>query len=257
VDNPPAEGRSAASLGRVSIDDPGPWVRRLSTAALRRPDGGRQVGVGPGSVVLHAGADDQGLETAAVLGPALAGVPSGPDGSQSAEAAGSGSCSVLGAGPLASRLRHALGDRCSASPEAVQVQVLVHQSVVPPDVGVAVARSGRPALPVVAQPQRVLVGPVVGVSAGPCLHCLDLHRRDRDAGWPALATALGHPAEQAVPLDLPEPLARASEGLVLLLVSSLLAGRPVSSGVVHELGPCAPHVVTRRWAAHPACPWHP
>jgi hypothetical protein len=240
----------------VSPDDLAP-LGRPSPAALERPDGGRQVGVGPGAVVLHPGAGARGLETAEVLGPALAGVGPVPPPATTREADRPLSCAVTGTGALASRLRRACADRPAGPGRTAGLEVLVHQHVVPLDVGVTVARSGRPTLPVVAQRQRVTVGPVVGVGPGPCLHCLDQHRRDRDAAWPALAVALGHPAEQVVPVELPAPLLQAAEGLVLLLVSSVLAGRPVSAGLAHELGPCAPHVVTRRWAVHPACPWHP
>lgn len=222
---------------------------------LERPDGGWQMGVGPGAVVLHLGPDGRGAEAGEALGPALAGLPAGGAGAPGTSEAERPACEVIGTGPLASRLRRALGEVAQES--AGGVQLLVHQHVVPPHVGVAVARSARTTVPVVAQSRRILVGPVVGLGSGPCLHCLDLHRRDRDAAWPAVATALGHPAEQVLPLDLPEPLARAAEGLVLLLLSSIVAGRPVSTGLAYELGPAAPHVVARRWVLHPACPWHP
>ena len=221
---------------------------------LERPDGGWQVGVGPGAVVLRAGAGDGALGTdaAEVIGPALAGLvpPERDDGAPDRPP----SCPVVGAGPLAARLRRALGDLSAEVPGPLQV--LVHQHVVPPEVGLSVARSGRTTLPVVTQRHRVQVGPVVGSATGPCLHCLDLHRRDRDHAWPALATALGHPVEQVAPLALPGPLALAAEGLVLLLVSSVLAGAPVSAGLCYELGPGAPHVVVRRWTRHPRCSWH-
>lgn len=227
---------------------------------LRRPGGGRQVGVGPGAVVLHAGpgtqagADPLLVETGDVLGPALAGVPTAGTVAPGTVTGDLPACPVVGGGSLAARLRRALGNVSAET--SSPVRLAVHQQVVPPEVGVAVARSGTPTVPVVAQHHRVLVGPVVGLGTGPCLHCLDLHRRDRDPAWPALATALGHPAEQLEQLELPEALARAVEGVVLLLVSSVVTGRPVTPGLGYELGPAAPHVVARRWTAHPGCPWH-
>ncbi|TQM97492.1 hypothetical protein FB476_2405 [Ornithinimicrobium humiphilum] len=168
----------------------------------------------------------------------------------------SAGCRVVGTGPLAARLRRTVESPPSRGTDVVDV--LVHHHVVPPDVGLEVARDGRLALPVVVQPRRVLVGPVVGTGAGPCLHCLDLHRRDRDPAWPHVATVLGHPAEQGGPVEVPEAVARATEGVVLLLVGSVgsPALGPVDAGLVHELGPAAPHVVTRRWVVHPACRWH-
>ena len=35
-----------------------------------------------------------------------------------------------------------------------------------------------------------VVGPLVRATGTPCLNCLDLHRRDRDPGWPELAAQL-------------------------------------------------------------------
>lgn len=234
---------------------------------MLRPDGRWQVGVGPGAVVLgeptSAGRDPDppsgpggpGTRPAPELVRLASGLARPPEGS--GVGPGPGRCAVQGSGPLARRLTEVLGDLApdSLSP-APALTVTVHQHVVPPEVGIQAARSGRPTLPVVVQARRVVVGPATGVGDGPCLHCLDLHRRDRDAAWPQLAIDLGHPARQAEPLPVGAALARAAEGLVLLLVESLLRGRPVSTGLAHELGPQAPHVVTRRWTPHPACPWH-
>lgn len=253
-DDPPAGPARRSSDAPLVPSGRRQHVSRAAPAALERPDGGWQVGVGPGAVVLRLGAEGPAGKTGEVLGPALAGLSVADQDAPATRGAERPACAVVGAGPLASRLRRTLGEVSPDSSEGVQL--LVHQHVVPPHVGVAVARSARATVPVVAQSRRILVGPVVGVGSGPCLHCLDLHRRDRDPAWPALATGLGHPAEQVVPLDLPEPLARAAEGLVLLLLSSVLAGRPVSAGLAYELGPVAPHVVARRWTTHPACPWH-
>ncbi|GGK65476.1 hypothetical protein GCM10011509_12150 [Ornithinimicrobium pekingense] len=221
---------------------------------LRRPGGELQVGVGPGAVMLDPGPAVQPDGTGEELGPVLAGALA----TRGRETGGGPepppACAVLGAGSLAGRLRRVLGNVPTESHAGVLV--VVHQQVVPLEVGVALARSGTPTVPVVTQHRRVVVGPVVGPGGGPCLHCLDLHRRDKDPAWPALATALGHPAEQVVGPDVPDALARAVEGVVLLLVSAVQGGRPVSPGLGYELGPDAPHVVARRWTAHPACPWH-
>jgi hypothetical protein len=234
---------------------------------MLRPDGRWQVGVGPGAVVLgeptpaggapNPSSGQRGPRTwpAPELVRLASGLARSPAGL--AVDPGPGRCAVQGSGPLARRLAEALGDLVPDSlGPAPSLTVTVHQHVVPPEAGIQAARSGRPTLPVVVQARRVVVGPATGIGSGPCLHCLDLHRRDRDAAWPQLAIDLGHPAAQAEALPVGAALARATEGLVLLLVESLLAGRPVSTGLAHELGPQAPHVVTRRWAVHPACPWH-
>ncbi|MFB9731208.1 hypothetical protein [Ornithinimicrobium kibberense] len=246
-----------------------------------------QVGVGPGAVVVHlspggdtggqrrttseapAGPASEPLSCVLPLAQALAqgaGPPdvAGPAPARAPEvdadpAGGLGTAvRVRGAGPIARRLRRTLApvlldgeDEDGRAPE-----VAVHQHVVPPDVGLAAARSGRTVLPVVVQPRRVVVGPVT-VPTGPCLHCLDLHRRDRDPRWAVVATHLGHPVEQVRPTPVPEVLQAAAEGLVLLLLEAVRDRRPVQPGLTHEVGLQTPHVVTRRWPVHPACPWHP
>jgi hypothetical protein len=53
-----------------------------------------------------------------------------------------------------------------------------------------------------------------------------------------------------------EEVDRAAGAVVLLLARTLLTGGPVTPGLAYELGPRAPHLVTRRWATHPGCRWH-
>lgn len=217
-----------------------------------RPEGGWQVGVGPGAVVLRTADEGGEPETGRLLAPSLAGVGLGTAVRGTSEVAPE--CPVVGAGPLAARLREALGG--SEDEAGAPVHVIVHRHAVPPEVGAALARASRAVVPVVVQPWRVVVGPVTGGPDLPCLHCLDLHRRDRDPAWPVVASALGHPVEQVARAAVPEALATAAEGLTVLLVGTVLAGRPVSPGLCHELGTGAPHVVARRWRVHPTCPWH-
>ncbi|WP_314149719.1 TOMM precursor leader peptide-binding protein, partial [uncultured Leifsonia sp.] len=51
-------------------------------------------------------------------------------------------------------------------------------------------RRDVPHLPVVFGDLAVGVGPFVTPGSGPCLRCADLHRRDRDPAWPAIAAQL-------------------------------------------------------------------
>jgi hypothetical protein len=64
--------------------------------------------------------------------------------------------------------------------------VLVATGAIRPDAGEPWLRRGIPHLPSVVQGHRVQVGPLIAGGDGPCLTCLDLHRRDRDDAWPAL-----------------------------------------------------------------------
>lgn len=230
-----------------------------------------QVGVGPGAVVVQRdGPATSPPDPAAPLPPvdlgpgvevgrALATLGAAPSlgriGADGTDDAGSPvRCPVLGTGPLATRLWQLLGSLPTDTPGPVQV--VVHQHLVPPEVGVSLSRAPRLTLPVVAQAHRTVVGPLVGDRRTPCLHCLDLHRRDRDPAWPTVATTLGHPAEQVRAVRLPDALVRATEGLVLLLVTATAAGQSPTPGTAFELGPQAPHLVVRRWQHHPRCGWH-
>lgn len=230
--------------------------RRLwgQVGRLQRPDGLWQVGVGPGALLVDGAAPAilaeslvRGVEPVRELSP----------------------CPVLGGGPVAGRLRRALGDLDPV--ESVEgLTVTVHQYVVPLEVGLRIAREHRLVLPVVIQPRRVVVGPVLGAvtspeseasqpppgMSAPCLHCLDLHRQDRDPSWAEVATSLGHPVHDFDPLPVSAPMTTAAEGLTLMLAATLESGRRCSPGLAYEFGIDAPHVVVRRWTMHPACPWH-
>lgn len=95
-----------------------------------------------------------------------------------------------------------------------------------------------------------VVGPLVPVAGTPCLNCLDLHRRDRDPGWPQLAAqlcALG-PASTC---DTATLLAAASIGAAEIL-TFVDGGRPETIGAAVEVH--APARLRRRaWSAHPGC----
>ena len=76
------------------------------------------------------------------------------------------------------------------------------------------ARRDIPLLAVVFSDRWVQVGPLVVPDVGPCLHCVDRHRTDADAAWPALASQLaGRPAPtESSPLTLLEASALAAPG---------------------------------------------
>ncbi len=122
--------------------------------------------------------------------------------------------------------------------------------------------------------RRWHVGPLVVPGAGPCLGCLDLHRGDRDPGWPLVAAQLatrppaGSPAPGSVACDL--ALATAASALGALAALAVLDGpvaRPARAGVAAgtsvddhpllgaqwllRLPFCLPR--RRTWGVHPAC----
>ncbi|MGO0576678.1 hypothetical protein [Ornithinimicrobium panacihumi] len=213
-------------------------------AGAPRPEGW-QIGVGPGAVLLS------GLPPGGVAD----GFAERLAGTTDCSRPGS-HCPVLGHGRIAGRLRAALGEIDPARDDGTGLLVLVQQHVVAPEASLLAVRRSGPTLPVVVQARRVIVGPVSGLD-GPCLHCLDLQRRDLDPHWPQLLEVWGHPAVQADPVQLPPAVEEAATGLTLILATSVLAGRCPQRGMAHEIGPEPPHVVARRWSRHPACRWHP
>jgi hypothetical protein len=95
-----------------------------------------------------------------------------------------------------------------------------------------------------------VVGPLVRATGAPCLNCLDLHRQDRDPGWPELAAQL---ASEPVPEPCSTPTLIAAVGYAAGEVLSFLdGGLPQTVGAAVEIR--TPGQIRRRvWPAHPAC----
>ena len=79
--------------------------------------------------------------------------------------------------------------------DATRPGLLVVDHVVAPSEHIAWMREDRPHLAIVLGEDSILVGPLVVPGRTACLRCRDLHRRDADPAWPAIATQLvGRPA---------------------------------------------------------------
>jgi hypothetical protein len=97
-----------------------------------------------------------------------------------------------------------------------------------------------------------VVGPLVVPGATGCLRCADLHRRDADPRWPALAAQLT--AGEAPPGGATVTcLATAVTAAVQVLALIDGTGAPVSVGATLELHPPDLLPRTRRWPVHPGC----
>jgi len=133
--------------------------------------------------------------------------------------------------------------------------VLAAMGAIRPDAGEPWLRRGIPHLPLVVQGHRVQVGPLIAGEHGPCLVCLDLHRRDRDAAWPALLSQLAPrgPLLPAAPVSLESTLTAMTAGAAAMIVHTCLDGQPVPSGLSLELSLPWPTIHTRRWIPHPMC----
>ncbi|UQX10548.1 cyclodehydratase [Candidatus Mycobacterium methanotrophicum] len=103
-----------------------------------------------------------------------------------------------------------------------------------------------------------LVGPLVIPGVTSCLRCADLHRRDRDAAWPAVAAQLRDTVGVA---DRATLLATAA--LALSQVNRVIGavrgsdadrGPPPALNATLEFDVHAGSIVARHWARHPLCP---
>jgi len=95
-----------------------------------------------------------------------------------------------------------------------------------------------------------VVGPLVRPAGSPCLNCLDLHRRDRDPGWPTLAAQL---AGGNSPEPCTAPTLIAAVGYAAGEVLAFLDGATPETvgGAVEISGPG--RVRRRTWPPHPEC----
>jgi hypothetical protein len=133
--------------------------------------------------------------------------------------------------------------------------VLAATDAIRPDAGEPWLRRGIPHLPLVVQGHRVQVGPLIAGGCGPCLSCLDLHRRDRDAAWPALLSQLAPrgPLLPDPPVRLESTLTAMTVGAAAMIVHTCLDGQPVPGGLSLELSLPWPTIQNRRWFPHPLC----
>jgi hypothetical protein len=133
--------------------------------------------------------------------------------------------------------------------------VLVADDVVDSRRGDDLVRHDVPHLAVVVSPDRVVVGPLVLPGRTPCLRCLDLHRRDRDPGWPQVVAQLLSGQVRRDCGRAETASATAAAGIAALQVLVLLDGHatPASVGRTLELTLPDGLVERRAWRLHPSC----
>jgi hypothetical protein len=96
-----------------------------------------------------------------------------------------------------------------------------------------------------------VVGPLVPPAGSPCLNCVDLHRRDRDPAWPALAAQLSTGGETIAPCAVTTALIAVGYATDEVL-TFLDGGVPQTIGTTIEIaGPGRER--RRTWPAHPKC----
>lgn len=175
---------------------------------------------------------------------------------------------IHGRGPLSELLSNAL--RCSGTrvtrsnqPHAVvtadrtDLVVLADALVADPRVLRDLHTERVPHLPVLVRDGIGLIGPLVLPGVTSCLACADLHRRDRDAAWPAVAAQLRSTVSTADRATL-----MGTAALALTQVDRVVRAIRADSGAVAapmtldttvEFDVADGSVMTKRWSRHPGC----
>jgi hypothetical protein len=110
-------------------------------------------------------------------------------------------------------------------------------------------RPGVPHLAVTIRDGTPVIGPFVPATGGPCLSCLDLHRKDRDPAWPGPPR---RPLFEAVEPCAVATLLAATAFATAEVLTHLDGGHPQTLAAAVEI--IAPgRTRRRRWPPHPAC----
>ncbi|MCA0216008.1 MAG: TOMM precursor leader peptide-binding protein [Actinobacteria bacterium] len=246
----PVVWRSPSSV-QVGIDPPVVVVEGLTSGQERL-----LAALGPG--VSDAGigivtreAPAQARELLDVLAPALL-PPPGP-------AAEPLVVALSGTGPLADELARILagsGVHVLTSPraealvdEGADVAVAVAHYVLAPELHAVWLRRDVPHLPIVFSDSAVRIGPIVEPGTGPCLRCLELHHRDRDIAWPAIATQLVGRRGAAESALLASEGAAAAARLILDRLAEGARASSVSLRIDADTG----ERTHTTWRQHPDC----
>lgn len=161
---------------------------------------------------------------------------------------------VTGVGAAAERLRYALDERGllarrAGAGERPDLAVIVTQFVVDPADRARWLSLDVPHFAVVLGDRGAQLGPLVEPGTTPCLHCLELHRRDADPAWPAIASQLW---KRAATVDTPLFAGEVVSQAVRLIEARLGPG-PVAAATSVTIDALTGDRARRDWAMHPEC----
>jgi bacteriocin biosynthesis cyclodehydratase domain-containing protein len=170
--------------------------------------------------------------------------------------------SIVGSGSTVDRIASAIAET------GALVEVGPTVSDTPCDFGISVGhfvlepqtygfwlRRDLPHLAVTFGVGQATVGPLIEPGAGPCLYCLEHHRRDLDPSWAAISSQLwGRRSSAETPLLSREVAALASR----LVFRRLEIGRQAGGGAAtsFRLSARTGDVTRREWMPHPDCGCH-
>jgi bacteriocin biosynthesis cyclodehydratase domain-containing protein len=166
--------------------------------------------------------------------------------------------SVCGSGETAGRIAdilrrsgsHVNVEDPGSAPTDVDLAVILAHFVIEPELHGAWLRRDIPHLPVVFGDRMVRIGPLVRPGSGPCLYCLELHRRDLDAARPAIAAQLWG---RTSPVETPLVSAEVASLTARLALTPFGSPGAIDSGPAVELDTATGETTTARWSVHPAC----
>ena len=185
---------------------------------------------------------------------------------QRQQPARSASIRVHGRGPLSellieglrcsgSRVKHSSQPHAAVTTTEADLVVLSDNLIADPHMLRDLHSQGVAHLAVRVRDGVGLVGPLVIPGVTSCLGCADLHRRDRDAAWPAVAAQLRDTVGVA---DRPTLLATAALALsqvnrVIGAVRGSESEPPTSLNATLEFDVHTGSIVARQWPKHPLC----
>ncbi len=160
---------------------------------------------------------------------------------------------IVGGSSLAHDLARVLhgADALASDPACASLVVIVADRVVPPADHRRWLQADVPHIPVVAGEAAITIGPLVEPGATACLHCVGLHRRDRDPAWPAIATQLA----SAEPPELDPVRTATAVAEAARRILRLLRGDAAQAGLDAELriGGDGAEISSTRYAPHRDC----
>jgi bacteriocin biosynthesis cyclodehydratase domain-containing protein len=162
---------------------------------------------------------------------------------------------VLGAGPTARLVAHALGELSigvNSDETACDLGVAIGHYVLDPREYGMWLRRDLPHLPIIFGDGCVNVGPLVEPGITACLYCLEHHRRDADSSWSAIASQLwGKTSAAETPLTAREVAAIATRIILRRLETGAALG--IASATSIRLDVATGATTRREWMPHPEC----
>ncbi len=175
---------------------------------------------------------------------------------------------VHGRGPLAeliidtlrcsgARISHTSQPHAAVRADNTDLVVLTDHLVADPRLVRDLHDSGVAHLPVRVRDRAGLVGPMVIPGVTSCLGCADMHRTDRDSGWPAVAAQLRETvgtADRATVLATAALALGQVDSVIKAVRGNLDLTPPSTLSTTLEFDVGRGSIVARHWPRHPLCP---